>query len=130
VIKATPHIGLLHRGTEKLIEYKNYLQALPYFDRLDEWKAWVLLYIRNYSVNSLYYLQSKVYQVFCGYSYLLRPRKLFFGYSRLEHVFGQVRLYERFNVSLGIKYMLSHTVCTCDPCKRYFTGLFCIQRWW
>ena len=35
VIKATPHIGLLHRGTEKLIEYKNYIQALPYFDRLD-----------------------------------------------------------------------------------------------
>jgi len=29
------HIGLLHRGTEKLIEYKNYIQALPYFDRLD-----------------------------------------------------------------------------------------------
>jgi NADH dehydrogenase (ubiquinone) Fe-S protein 2 len=35
VEKAEPHIGLLHRGTEKLIEYKNYLQALPYFDRLD-----------------------------------------------------------------------------------------------
>jgi NADH dehydrogenase (ubiquinone) Fe-S protein 2 len=35
VKKATPHIGLLHRGTEKLIEYKNYMQALPYFDRLD-----------------------------------------------------------------------------------------------
>jgi NADH dehydrogenase (ubiquinone) Fe-S protein 2 len=35
VVKATPHIGLLHRGTEKLIEYKNYFQALPYFDRLD-----------------------------------------------------------------------------------------------
>jgi NADH dehydrogenase (ubiquinone) Fe-S protein 2 len=35
VQKADPHIGLLHRGTEKLIEYKNYLQALPYFDRLD-----------------------------------------------------------------------------------------------
>lgn len=35
VVKATPHIGLLHRGTEKLIEYKNYLQALPYLDRLD-----------------------------------------------------------------------------------------------
>lgn len=33
--RADPHIGLLHRGTEKLIEYKNYLQALPYFDRLD-----------------------------------------------------------------------------------------------
>ena len=35
VVKATPHIGLLHRGTEKLVEYKNYLQALPYLDRLD-----------------------------------------------------------------------------------------------
>jgi NADH dehydrogenase (ubiquinone) Fe-S protein 2 len=33
--RADPHIGLLHRGTEKLIEYKNYFQALPYFDRLD-----------------------------------------------------------------------------------------------
>ena len=30
-----PHIGLLHRGTEKLIESKTFLQALPYFDRLD-----------------------------------------------------------------------------------------------
>ena len=35
VERADPHIGLLHRGTEKLIEYKNYTQALPYFDRLD-----------------------------------------------------------------------------------------------
>jgi NADH dehydrogenase (ubiquinone) Fe-S protein 2 len=35
VKNADPHIGLLHRGTEKLIEYKTYLQALPYFDRLD-----------------------------------------------------------------------------------------------
>jgi NADH dehydrogenase (ubiquinone) Fe-S protein 2 len=34
-VKADPHIGLLHRGTEKLIEYKTYNQALPYFDRLD-----------------------------------------------------------------------------------------------
>lgn len=32
---ADPHIGLLHRGTEKLIEHKTYLQAVPYFDRLD-----------------------------------------------------------------------------------------------
>jgi NADH-quinone oxidoreductase subunit D len=35
VHRADPHIGLLHRGTEKLIEYKTYLQAIPYFDRLD-----------------------------------------------------------------------------------------------
>lgn len=35
ITRADPHIGLLHRGTEKLIEYKTFLQALPYFDRLD-----------------------------------------------------------------------------------------------
>ena len=35
VERADPHIGLLHRGTEKLIEYKTYVQATPYFDRLD-----------------------------------------------------------------------------------------------
>ncbi|KAK6631445.1 NADH dehydrogenase Fe-S protein subunit 2 ndufs2 [Polyplax serrata] len=35
VLRCDPHIGLLHRGTEKLIEYKTYTQALPYFDRLD-----------------------------------------------------------------------------------------------
>jgi NADH dehydrogenase (ubiquinone) Fe-S protein 2 len=35
VERADPHIGLLHRGTEKLVEHKSYLQALPYFDRLD-----------------------------------------------------------------------------------------------
>lgn len=35
VVGVDPHIGLLHRGTEKLIEYKTYTQAIPYFDRLD-----------------------------------------------------------------------------------------------
>ncbi len=35
VERADPHIGFLHRGTEKLIEYKTYMQAVPYFDRLD-----------------------------------------------------------------------------------------------
>ena len=35
VERVDPHVGLLHRGTEKLIEHKTYLQALPYFDRLD-----------------------------------------------------------------------------------------------
>ena len=33
--RADPHVGLLHRGTEKLIEHKTYLQSIPYFDRLD-----------------------------------------------------------------------------------------------
>lgn len=33
--RSDPHIGFLHRGTEKLIEDRNYLKALPYFDRLD-----------------------------------------------------------------------------------------------
>src|SRR5215212_7489548 len=35
VERVDPHIGLLHRGTEKLCEHKTYLQAIPYFDRLD-----------------------------------------------------------------------------------------------
>ncbi len=35
VLRADPHIGLLHRGTEKLVEHKTYLQSLPYLDRLD-----------------------------------------------------------------------------------------------
>jgi len=35
VERVDPHVGLLHPGTEKLIEHKTYLQALPYFDRLD-----------------------------------------------------------------------------------------------
>ena len=35
VEKIDPHIGLLHRGTEKLLEHKPYMQAVPYFDRLD-----------------------------------------------------------------------------------------------
>jgi NADH-quinone oxidoreductase subunit D len=35
ITRVDPHIGLLHRGTEKLIEHKTYLQAIPYFDRLD-----------------------------------------------------------------------------------------------
>lgn len=35
IVRVDPHIGLLHRGTEKLIEYKTIFQALPYFDRLD-----------------------------------------------------------------------------------------------
>jgi NADH-quinone oxidoreductase subunit D len=35
IVRADPHVGLLHRGTEKLIEHKSYLQAVPYFDRLD-----------------------------------------------------------------------------------------------
>ena len=35
VHRADPHVGLLHRGTEKLTEAKTYVQALPYFDRLD-----------------------------------------------------------------------------------------------
>lgn len=51
--KIDVHIGLLHRGTEKLIEYKTYLQALPYFDRLD--------YVSMMSQDMLIVLQLKIY---------------------------------------------------------------------
>ena len=47
VEKADPHIGLLHRGTEKLIENKTYMQAVPYFDRnYSSFRCW--------SINSIF----------------------------------------------------------------------------
>lgn len=44
IVKVVPHIGLLHRGTEKLIENKIFNQGLPYMDRLDGWEAGMLIY--------------------------------------------------------------------------------------
>ena len=48
-----PHIGLLHRGTEKLIEYKTYLQAIPYFDRLDYVSMMTQEYVYALAVEKL-----------------------------------------------------------------------------
>lgn len=53
VMKTEAHIGLLHRGTEKLIEYKNTLQALPYFDRLDYVSMMVQEYAFSIAVENL-----------------------------------------------------------------------------
>ena len=53
IVNADPHIGLLHRGTEKLIESKNYLQALPYFDRLDYVSMMVQEHAYSLAVESL-----------------------------------------------------------------------------
>lgn len=53
IIKADPHIGLLHRGTEKLIEYKTYLQALPYFDRLDYVSMMAQEHLFSYTIETL-----------------------------------------------------------------------------
>jgi len=53
VEKVDAHIGLLHRGTEKLIEYKNYIQALPYFDRLDYVSMMVQEQAYSLAVDSL-----------------------------------------------------------------------------
>jgi NADH dehydrogenase (ubiquinone) Fe-S protein 2 len=58
VKRADPHIGLLHRGTEKLIESKTYLQALPYFDRLDYVSIISQEHTYSLAVESL--LQAKV----------------------------------------------------------------------
>lgn len=54
VKRADPHIGLLHRGTEKLIEYKNYIQALPYFDRLDYVSMMAQEHAYSLAVESLF----------------------------------------------------------------------------
>ena len=64
VVKADPHIGLLHRGTEKLIEHKSYLQALPYLDRLDyvsmmcQEHVLCLLIEKNFNVPTTYNIQA------------------------------------------------------------------------
>jgi len=53
ILKVDPHIGLLHRGTEKLIESKNYFQALPYFDRLDYVSMMIQEHIFVLSIENL-----------------------------------------------------------------------------
>lgn len=53
IVKADPHIGLLHRGTEKLIEHKTYLQALPYFDRLDYVSMMAQEHLFSYAIETL-----------------------------------------------------------------------------
>jgi NADH dehydrogenase (ubiquinone) Fe-S protein 2 len=57
VKKVDAHIGLLHRGTEKLIEYKNYLQSLPYFDRLDYVSMMVQEQCYSIAIESLFKLK-------------------------------------------------------------------------
>jgi len=57
VERIDPHIGLLHRGTEKLIEYKTYLQALPYFDRLDYCSPLAMEYSYVLAIEKLLNLQ-------------------------------------------------------------------------
>jgi len=61
VIKTEAHIGLLHRGTEKLIEYKNTLQALPYFDRLDYVSMMVQEYAFSISIENLIGYKVSIY---------------------------------------------------------------------
>jgi NADH dehydrogenase I D subunit len=51
--KADPHIGLLHRGTEKLFEYKTYMQGLPYFDRFDYVSMMAQEHLYCYTIEKL-----------------------------------------------------------------------------
>jgi NADH dehydrogenase (ubiquinone) Fe-S protein 2 len=53
VTYADPHVGLLHRGTEKLLESKNYLQGLPYFDRLDYVSMMIQEHCYSMSIETL-----------------------------------------------------------------------------
>lgn len=61
ITKIDAHIGLLHRGTEKLIEYKNFLQALPYFDRLDYVSMMAQEHAYALAVESLFNLDIPFY---------------------------------------------------------------------
>jgi NADH dehydrogenase (ubiquinone) Fe-S protein 2 len=58
--RADPHIGLLHRGTEKLIEYKTYNQALPYFDRLDYVSMMAQEHAYSLAVENLLNIENKI----------------------------------------------------------------------
>lgn len=76
IIKVDSHIGLLHRGTEKLIEYKTYIQALPYFDRLDYVSMMAQEHAYSLAVESLLFckipLRAKIIRiVFCEITRLL-----------------------------------------------------------
>jgi NADH:ubiquinone oxidoreductase subunit D len=53
IIKTDAHIGLPHRGTEKLIEYKNYIQSIPYFDRLDYVSTMAQEHLYCYAIETL-----------------------------------------------------------------------------
>ena len=68
----------------------------------------MLLYIRSRKISLPYCQHSKVYQIFCWYFSLLKFHVFLCGDSRFKYVFGQVRLYERCNVSLSIKYMFDN----------------------
>ena len=84
VEKADPHIGLLHRGTEKLIEHKTYAQAVPYFDRLDyvapmnQEHAFALAIEKNIKNRSSY--KSSIYK-----SHVLRNRSYFKSYIKYHN---------------------------------------------
>jgi len=58
IVYCDPHIGLLHRGTEKLIEQKSFIQGLPYFDRLDYVSMIVQEHCYSLSIEKL--LNSKI----------------------------------------------------------------------
>jgi NADH dehydrogenase (ubiquinone) Fe-S protein 2 len=68
VLKVDPHIGLLHRGTEKLIEYKTYLQALPYVDRLDYVSMMAQEQAFSIAVERLFFKSFKFFKTFFNMS--------------------------------------------------------------
>jgi group II intron reverse transcriptase/maturase len=114
VERADPHIGLLHRGTEKLIEYKTYIQALPYFDRLDGWEARRFLYSGTLLYSNDGYSPSRY-----GHAMLntLLRAALPKSNSQVEHEYNQVRLHERDNSSLEIVSIFMYG--PYDPLNRY-----------
>ena len=105
ILKADPHIGLLHRGTEKLIEYKTYIQALPYFDRLDGWEAYRVLYFISLKlIPNLNFVKVKVCKFIFKKTIILRTFDLFHMNSQVEYVFSQMRLHECFNSVYLVEY--------------------------
>jgi hypothetical protein len=105
ILKVDAHIGLLHRGTEKLIEYKNYLQALPYVDRLDEWEAGtnLSLWIIKNRMEIFAFILLLIYS-------LLRTFTISSGNSQLKYTLCQIRLHERYNLFSRLYIIFNDTV--------------------
>jgi len=96
IIFADPHIGLLHRGTEKFIETKPYIHSLPYFDRLDESVAQINLCFSIIKLSSEYVVK------FIG-KYVLLFRALTpsscLRNAEVEHKQSQFSIHELFSIN-------------------------------
>lgn len=96
IIFADPHIGLLHRGTEKFIETKPYIHSLPYFDRLDESVAQIDLYFSTMKPSFKYVVKLLGWEVLLFRALTL---SLWLRNAEVEHKQNQFRINKLFSIN-------------------------------